>query len=387
MRPALRIEDVRWFIVGPGGNQVLVEISLDNGVTGWGEASLSSREHAVAGALQDVRSVCIGASAWQRGALWQELHRRQYHEGLAIVSHACAGIDIALHDAVAKSLEVPVYELLGGRHRDRIELFATVVSRGAGDSDALGRVTALVDEGWRVIRVMHVPDTEAESRFDPWGSVRALQSVLPEIRERAPEAVIGLECHHRFTVPEAASLVAGLPPGTIDFIEEPIRAHSPAAYRRFRDQSRLPIAFGEELTDKWQFMPYFNDGLVDFARIDVCHVGGLTEAVKIAAVAECHYVDVMPHNPLGPVATTASAQLALSIPNFATLEYRESPGEDLGFYRVPGVTVLPARSGPFLDVPDAPGLGVNVDADELVEVDSDFQFPRLTRPDGAYTNW
>jgi galactonate dehydratase len=387
MRPTLRIEDIRWFITGPGGTQVLVEVSLDNGITGWGEASLASREHAVTGALQDLRGMCIGTSAWQRGALWQELHRRQYHEGLAIVSHACAGIDIALHDAVAKTLDVPVYELLGGRHRDRVELFATVVSRGGDDSEALARITALVDEGWRVIRVMHVPDSEAENRFDPWASVRALQALLPEVRGRAPQAMMGLECHHRFTVPEAVTLVTGLPPGTLDFIEEPIRAHSPSAYRRFRDQTRVPIAFGEELTDKWQFVPYLSEGLVDFARIDVCHVGGLTEALKIAAVAECHYIDVMPHNPLGPVATTASAQLALAVPNFATLEYRESPSEDLGFYRVPGVSVLPVRTGPFLDVPDAPGLGVTVDAAELVEIDSDFHFPRLTRPDGAYTNW
>ena len=152
-----------------------------------------------------------------------------------------------------------------------------------------------------------------------------------------------------------------LPPGTIDFLEEPIRAETPAAYAALRAMTDVPFAIGEELSSKWAFLPYVEQGLTNYARIDVCNVGGFTEAMKVAGWCEAHYVDLMPHNPLGPISTAANLHLAAAVPNYAWLEERT---RDLVFSdeMFPG---QPALEGVRYPVPSGPGLGGRVRRDEV----------------------
>ena len=116
--------------------------------------------------------------------------------------------------------------------------------------------------------------------------------------------------------------------GTLDFIEEPIRDETPEAYEALRKLTDVPFAVGEEFSSKWQFLPYIENHLTDFARVDICNVGGFTEAMKVAGWAEAHYIDLMPHNPLGPVCTAATIQMAAAVPNFAWLEVRVTQTEE-----------------------------------------------------------
>ncbi len=116
-----------------------------------------------------------------------------------------------------------------------------------------------------------------------------------------------------------------MPVGTLDFLEEPIRDETPGGLRgAAHDDRHVPFAIGEEFASKWQFLPYIERGLTQFARIDICNVGGFTEAMKVAGWCEAHYIDLMPHNPLGPICTAATVHLAAAVPNFAWLECRES---------------------------------------------------------------
>ena len=150
----------------------------------------------------------------------------------------------------------------------------------------------------------------------------------------------------------------------------------------------VPFAIGEEFQSKWQFLPYIERGLAQFARIDICNVGGFTEAMKVAGWCEAHYIDLMPHNPLGPVCTAASVHLAAAVPNFAWLEHRASPTEELGFYDRDLFPVQIEQDGSRLIVPDAPGLGV--DFDEVLASRDQFQLlpqEHLRRRDGSITNW
>ena len=124
-----------------------------------------------------------------------------------------------------------------------------------------------------------------------------------------------------------------MPSGTLDFLEEPIRDETPEAYESLRTMTDVPFAIGEEFASKWQFLPYIERGIHQFNRIDVCNVGGLTEAMKIAGWSEAHYVDMMPHNPLGPICTAATIHFAAAVANFAWLETRASPGETLSRLR------------------------------------------------------
>ena len=170
---------------------------------------------------------------------------------------------------------------------------------------------------------------------------------------RARRRSSGIDYHHRLSVAEAASFCQRMPPGTLDFLEEPIRDETPEAYEALRRMADVPFAIGEEFASKWQFLPFIERGLTQFARVDVCNVGGLTEAMKVAGWCEAHYIDLMPHNPLGPICTAATVHLAAAVTNFAWLECRNSPTEELGVLRhgvLPGAgpagRAAAARAGP-----------------------------------------
>ncbi|MEZ5862436.1 MAG: enolase C-terminal domain-like protein, partial [Geminicoccaceae bacterium] len=194
---------------------------------------------------------------------------------------------------------------------------------------------------------------------------------------------------HRLTVAEAASFCQKMPSGTLDFLEEPIRDETPEAYEALRRMTDIPFAIGEEFASKWQFLPFIERDIHQFNRIDVCNVGGLTEAMKVAGWSEAHYVDMMPHNPLGPVCTAATVHFAAAVANFAWLETRASPAEThLGFDDSEVFPVQVRLDGAAYPVPTAPGLGVEVDEKRLAR--DAFRFweaPHLRRHDGSVTNW
>ena len=369
-------------------NQLLVKVETDEGIHGWGEAGLSSRELAVEGAVRHYREFLIGKDPMRRGRIWQELYRSQYFEGGRTLAAAISAVDIALHDIAAKKLGVPVYELLGGRQRDYVQLFAT--AGGADADDALQRAKTLAADGWTVIRFgLLSPPGDDASVFEPRESLDLNAALLTRAREElGSRAVLGIDYHHRLSVAEAASFSQMLPPHTIDFLEEPIRAETPHAYEALRRMTAVPFAIGEEFASKWQFLPYVERDLLSFARIDVCNVGGLTEAMKVAGWCEAHYVDLMPHNPLGPVCTAASAHLATAVANFAWLEIFETALDERGqFYDREIYPVQPEIAGDKLYVSDSPGLGVEVNEDALGEAFGFAEFPHLRRRDGSVTNW
>ena len=220
------------------------------------------------------------------GALWQDMYRGQYFEGGRVLTGAISAVDIALHDIAGKALGVPVYQLLGGKQRDLVPCFATT---GAAPGPGLiDEVKLLMEQGWNVIRtVPGHPPVEDASIFEPRESLALTASWLTQVREEVgPEPVLGIDYHCRLSVAEAASFCQRMPSGTLDFIEEPIRDETPEAYESLRSMVDVPFAIGEEFSSKWAFLPYIERGITNFARIDVCNVGGLTESMKVAGMAE-----------------------------------------------------------------------------------------------------
>ncbi len=392
----MKITEVKVYPVWVGHrNQCLVKVETDEGIYGWGEAGVSGRELAVAGAVNHYAAFLVGRDPMQRGALWQEMYRSQYFEGGRILTGAISAIDIALYDIVGKALGVPVYELLGGKHRDSVPCFATTGARTY--EKLLENVNLLLENGWNVIRVgaARGPITEKGTRssdptlYEPRASIGVTADWMPRIRAAVgPAPVLGVEYHHRLSVAEAASFCQRMPTGTLDFLEEPIRDETPEAYATLRQMTGVPFAVGEEFASKWQFLPYIERGLTNFVRVDVCNVGGLTEAQKVAGWAEAHYIDLMPHNPLGPVCTAATVHLAAAVPNFAWMEVRISPTEGSEY---PSAGVFPLQhklEGSRFPVPDSPGLGVEVNEDYLkAQTFKYWEAPHLHRLDGSYTNW
>jgi galactonate dehydratase len=386
----MKIRDVKAYPTRIGRNQLIVKVETDEGLHGWGESGLSSRELAVMGALQHFRELLVGRDPLQIGALWQEMYRSNYFEGGRVLTAAISAIDIALHDIKGKALGVPVYQLLGGKHRDHVPLFATTAAPMGPKLIEDARL--LLDNGWNVIRTwMHAPDErDAHGRrvFEPRESIAETATWLAKLREAVgPGPVLGIDYHHRLSVAEAASFCQRMPPGTLDFLEEPIRDETPEAYEALRRLTDVPFAIGEEFASKWQFLPFIERGITQFARIDVCNVGGLTEAMKVAGWCEAHYIDLMPHNPLGAICTAATVHLAAAVTNFAWMESRSSPTEQLGFSAPEFFPLQVEQDGPRLLVPEGPGLGVEFDEERAARQEYAMHpSALLRRRDGLITN-
>ncbi len=371
-------------------NQLLVKIETDEGVFGWGESGLSGREKAVVGAIEHFREFLIGQDPFKIGRIWQELYRSQYFEGGRVLLAAQSAIDIALYDIKGKALGVPVYDLLGGKQRDVIPTFATTSAKPG--PEMIEQAKMLMAAGWNAMRLSpaeHGRGQVHHGTYEPRESIHETAKWCVKAREELGEAVVlGIDYHHRLTIAETASFCQKMPSGTLDFLEEPIRDETPEAYESLRKLTDVPFAIGEEFASKWQFLPYIERGIHQFNRIDICNAGGLTESMKIAGWSEAHYVDLMPHNPLGPICTAATLHFSAAVANFSWLETRSSPAESLGFDNSEFFPVQPRLDGAVYPVSDAPGLGIEVN-EELIKQQS-FKFweaPHLRRRDGSVTNW
>ena len=364
-------------------NQLVVKIETDVGIYGWGESGVSSRELAVSGAIEHYREFLIGRDPMKTGAHWQEMYRSQYFEGGRILTGAISAIDIALYDIKGKALNVPAYELLGGKQRDHVPAFATTSAPVGPEMIEQGK--RLINEGWQAFRLsMGHKQNDDPTLFEPRESIALTAEWMTKARqELGEEVVLGIDYHHRLSVAEAASFCNKMPTGTLDFIEEPIRDESPDAYAALRTMTNIPFAIGEEISSKWHFLPYIERGLTQFARLDLCNIGGFTEALKVAGWCEAHYIDMMPHNPLGPISTAANLHFGAAVSNYAWLEERT---KDLIF----GPDIFPEQpkiDGTHFPLPTGPGLGVEFNEEAASETFEFWEAQHLHRRDGSYTNY
>ncbi len=288
----MKITAIKPYIARVGArNQLVVKVETDCAIYGWGESGLSYREKAVASAIDHYAQFLLGRDPMRSGALWQEMYRSQYFEGGRVLTAAIAALDIAFHDITGKALGVPVYQLLGGKQRDLVPAFATT---SAEPSAAMVEQTVLLKEaGWNCVRFI-AAGQENVDHFEPRESIAVTAEWVTKARREVGHGMtLGVEYHHRLSVAEAASFCQKMPQGTIDFIEEAIRDETPSAYDALRKMTDVPFAIGEEFSSKWRFLPYVERDIMQFSRIDICNVGGFTEAMKVAGWCEAHYIDLM----------------------------------------------------------------------------------------------
>ncbi|MBR9913133.1 MAG: mandelate racemase/muconate lactonizing enzyme family protein [Gammaproteobacteria bacterium] len=387
----MKIESVEALLGAVGHrNQLLVKVVTECGIVGWGESGLSNRERAVMGAVEHFKPFLRGADPRRIGRIWQEMYRSHYFEGGRVLTAAMSAVDIALHDIVGKALGVPVYQLLGGKQRDKVPCFACCYTEADPDrlEELVKEVMALVDLGWTTIRVIPSNFDDPEL-FEPRDSIARTARCLIALRAAiGPDITLGIDYHHRLSVAEAASFCQRLPAGTLDFLEEPIRNQSPDAYAALRGLTTVPFAIGEEFCSKWTAQPYIERDLTQYLRVDVCNIGGFTEAMKVASWAEAHYIDVMPHNPLGPICTAASNHFATALPNFSLMETHQGPFSPFGAHSTELFPQQHRLQGCDFVVPDVPGLGVEVNEEAFRNSPPlPAEAPHLRRPDGGVTNW
>jgi galactonate dehydratase len=345
-------------------NWVFVRIETDQpGLIGWGEASLEVKTRGVLGALEDVAPLVVGEDPRRIEHLWQVLYRQQFFRGGPVEMSAVSGIDQALWDIKGKDLGVPVWQLLGGRVRDRVRFYDHL---GGGAPEATygemepSRVAEhahrSVADGFDALKLLAVPRSRP---LDSVARVRAAAAVMEAVREAVgPSVDIMVDLHGRTTAAMAIRYGQAMAPYEPWFFEEPVPPEDVDGHVAVaRALPGIPIASGERLIGRWAFRPFFERGAIAVAQPDVCHAGGISEVRRIAAMAESHGISVAPHNPLGPIATVANLHLAVATPNHLICEVMRSDVP----WRDEIVTGVPPIVDGHMLPPEAPGLGVDVD--------------------------
>ena len=351
----MKIIDIQSYGVNlGGGNHVFVKVLSDEHIYGIGEAYRVGPDAATVAVIDDFKSWLIGEDPFRLEHLWRLMYNGSRFPGGSIGYAALSGIEIALWDLKGRALGRPVYELIGGRCRDRIRVYRGI---GGATPDALAAdALRAVAEGFTAVKFAPQPP---DSEKMPWGMVlRGTAERMEAVRKAVGDAVdVGLDPHARIFEPyKARELTEAVRLYRPMFVEEPLRPENIPALAALRREVGVPIATGEMLYTKYAFRDILAGGAADILQPDLLICGGLLEAKKIAAMAEAHYVTVAPHSPLGPVSTAVAVHFAASTPNFLILEYQpDQSGPSRDLVRKP----LLFEDG-YIRIPDQPGLGIEL---------------------------
>ena len=382
----MKISDIQVYPVsrGPGrGNLCFVVVDTDEGVYGVGEVGLTGRELAIVGAVEHLKPVLLGQDPFRTEHLWQVMYRGGFFPAKHLMASAISGVDIALWDIKGKALGVPVYTLLGGLARDKVVCYPHT---GAGDSrDPQSLVEACLrakEESWKFVRFsVGYADNVLEPRRAVLDTIRRFRAVREAVGD---EMEIVFDVHTRLDLPDALWLCEEVKPFRPFFMEDPLRSEDPESYRMLRLRTTVPLAAGEQFSSKWEFRALIENEWIDYARTDLCIVGGLTEAKKIAGWCETHHIKMAVHNPLGPVSTAACLHFNLSCPNVGVQEQPAKPGMVL----TDVVLNQPEWADGYLLPPQRPGLGIAFDREAAKRHPAQMsERTHLRRADGSFTNW
>ena len=387
----MKVTAVKTFCFADEGGRkyFIVKVETDAGISGLGEAGITHWGGAIDQAVKHLADVVVGADPFATERLWQRMFRGAFFPADKVYACAISAIDIALWDIKGKALGLPLYRLLGGPVRDKVVCYPHVQGRGVDELVARSRTA--VAAGWKFLR-WHLPsaaeDGSAEDAalLEPVEAIAAAVRHMAAVREAVGEEVqVCLDVHTRLDTAHAIDLCKRLEPYRPFFVEDPLRSENPASYRTLARHVSLPIAAGEQWSSKWAFRDVIEEELVNYARIDLCIAGGLTEALKIAHWCETHYIDIVPHNPLGPVSAAAGVALCMATTNVGVQEMPRAPGTFAN-------DLFPQQIGwesGYARCRDVPGLGVELNETlaEQRRVPLNGWPPQMRRRDGTFTNW
>jgi mannonate dehydratase len=402
----MKITDAKVLVSCPTRNFVTLKVFTDAGVFGLGDGTLNGREQAVVAYLQEHLIPClIGRDPFQTEDIWQYFYRGAYWRRGPVTMTAIAAIDVALWDIKAKALNVPLYQLIGGRSRDRVLVYCH--ANGRDLQEAVEDVGRHVERGYRAVRVQSgIPGLEAtygvakdDRKYEPateglpqemvWSTEKYL-NYLPKLMRRVRETYgdeVSLlhDVHHRLTPIEAGRLGKELEPYHLFWLEDPVTGELQEGYRQVRRHTVTPLAVGEVLSSVYDCLTLLTEQLIDYIRMTVVHGGGITPILKLAHMAEPYHIRTGFHGAtdLSPVTMAAALHVNTAINNFGIQEHM--PHDPLVDEVFPHGYSF--KTGD-MHVGDGPGLGVDYNE----ELASRHPYRRAYLPvarkaDGTMFNW
>lgn len=362
------------------GSNVFVKISTNQGITGYGDATNNFIPHSVEGMLKDMIPYLIGEDPQRIEYLWQSCFRRRFYRGGPATGAALSGIDQALWDIKGKACGIPVYQLLGGLARTKVRVYGHVTGDTA--EEAANQAKQRVAKGITAIRFRAFHSYDKEDLHEHKLAVKQQIEYLAAIREAVGNDIdLILECHGRYDPVWALKLAILAKPYNPFIIEDPISHENPEALRWLRGHTDIPLATGERYHSKWDNRETIVNQYVDYLRPDICHSGGISEMMKIAAMAQLYYISLIPHNNAGPLGTAATLHAALSIQNIELIEApwvnsEQDPKVVKPYPKVENGYALPL---------EGPGLGIEFDeaAAAAIPFKENSLQPRLNSGDGS----
>jgi len=384
-----RITDYELFSVPP--RWLFLRIETSNGLVGWGEPIVEGRSRTVAAAVRELmETYLLGENPARIEDHWQTMYRGGFYRGGPVLMSAIAGIDQALWDVKGRSFDAPIYDLLGGRARERVRVYQWI---GGDRPEGVARAAEKkVEAGFDALKMNATAELR---RIDSPATVAAAVERVASVREAVgPEVDVGVDFHGRASKSMAKRLASALEPSDPLFIEEPVRPEQADALPGIAAHTTIPIAAGERLFSRWDFKPLFEQGVIDVIQPDLSHAGGITEVKKIASMAEAYDVALAPHCPLGPIALASCLQIDACSPNALiqeqSLDIHYNEGSDVLNYLV-APSVFEFEDG-YVSLPDGPGLGIEVDEQHVrgraAEAgETDWHNPVWRHPDGSVAEW
>jgi galactonate dehydratase len=353
--PSLKITGIKTFLVGAGNrNWVYVKVLTDQGIEGIGEAYSSGPDEATVKVIEDMATWLTGHDPRNVQYLFDLMYNTTRFPGGLVVNAAISGIEHALWDIAGKSAGLPVWQLLGGRTRNKIRVYQSI--SGVSPAEAAASARRLVETfGYTAIKMGidapgHMPFNQA---------LRNSAQRVAAVREAVgPDVDIGVDVHTKFVeVHRAAAFARAIESYNPMWLEEPIRPENFDAMKKLSEQVNVPLASGESNYGKYEFMQLISRQALDYVQPDICVCGGVLEMKKIAAMAEAQYMMVAPHNPMSPLATAVNVHFAASTPNFHILEYAAPvEGARKDVLKEP----LMVQKDGYLEIPNKPGWGVEL---------------------------
>lgn len=354
-----------------------VIIETDEGITGLGDATLHTRDFAVDAVLQQLKTVLTGQDPMRIEHIWQDIFRGTFWRGGPVLMSALSAVDLALWDIKGKALNTPVYNLLGGKCRDKLKAYIGIVG-DTGEAlaeDALRRV----EQGYKVLRFCPVADNGYI--IDQQEYIRKGEKQMATVRKAVGEDIdIIFECHTRLNPVAAMQLANRLEQYRPMFIEDPLRADSPESFRMLRQHTNVPLGTGEKYGAFWDYKTLIEEDLVDYLRPDVCNCGGISMMRKIANYGETHYLELVPHG-VHHAGFLGAMHVDFAVENFAVQEdwFSASHPEWLDYE-------VNFEDG-YLTMADRPGLGVILIESEIRPSEVMWEHPHYRRSDGSVADY